>query len=648
MCLVAGSTSVICAEKDTAPQAPSFSIPISDDQKILHALNRLTFGPRPGDMEEVQKMGLPRWIDLQLHPGRIPEDPLLAAKLQPLDTLRMSPAELVRSYPPPNVIKAIADGQLPYPSDPEQRALIENLVRRYKLRNAEGAYEKPSLDNVGLTDEQQRALLQGTPAEKLEVYDSLLDEQKAEVLEAIPPRARIQLFSASPPELRRRMEKAAGPLAVITLDLTEGKLLRAVYSHRQLQEVLTDFWYNHFNVFLNKGADRYLAGSYERDVIQPHVLGKFKDLLVATAQSPAMLFYLDNFQSFDPAAARRLPRFAQNSKRKFGINENYARELMELHTLGVDGGYTQRDVTEVARCFTGWSIDRPRQGGGFIFRTRLHDRGEKTVLGVRIPAGGGMEDGLKVLDILAHHPSTAQFISKKLAMRFVADDPPQSLVDKMARTFRDQDGDIRAVLETMLQSPEFWSAGAYRAKLKSPLEMLASAVRALDANVEFSLALGQQLNKLGEPLYRKQEPTGYSNASQEWVNSAALLARMNLAIALAANRVPGVKVDPSRFEGDNVSADAVAQALSIPELSATTRAAIDKALNNPAPPAVQETGEAQMPGADAEASENRMSPEKAGARRGGMPALGLLPPRPVPKALTIAGLELGSPDFQRK
>jgi uncharacterized protein (DUF1800 family) len=304
---------------------------------------------------------------------------------------------------------------------------------------------------------------------------------------------------------------------------------------------------------------------------------------------------------------------------------------MELHTLGVDGGYTQHDVTEVARCFTGWSIRAPREGAGFVFRERVHDRGSKVVLGVKIPAGGGIEDGLKVLDILAHHPSTARFVSKKLAMRFVADDPPPSLVDKMARTFRDKDGDLRAVMEIMLAAPEFWSQNTYRAKLKSPLEMVASAVRAVDADVDFSFALSQQLAQLGQPLYRKQEPTGYTSSGQDWVNSAALLARMNFANALAANRIPGVKADAARF-GEAQDPGQVARVLML-DLSDQARAAIDAGLK------------AQ---ADAPPSDDNIEPENGGAKTKGMPRMALLPPRPVPKTMVIAGLVLGSPDFQRR
>ena len=617
---------------------PSFLTPLNNDQKILHALNRLTFGPRPGDFDQVRKLGLKKWIDIQLHPNRISENPLLESKLDPLDTLRMTPAELARHYPPPQLIKAMAEGRVPFPSDPEERLMIDAAVRRIQQKQGKDAGEKPTLENVGLTEEQQRTLRRGTPEEKLKVFDGLLDEQKDEVLEAMPLGARIGLFSAAPPDLRRRIQKSAGPQAVITQDLTEAKLLRAIYGNRQLEEVLTDFWYNHFNVFLDKGADRFLVTSYERDVIRPHVLGKFKDLLLSTAQSPAMLFYLDNVQSVDPRAAERLQaRRRMPAKNRQGLNENYARELMELHTLGVDGGYTQRDVTEVARCFTGWSIRAPRQGAGFEFRERLHDNGSKTVLGVKIRAGGGIEDGLRVLDILAHHPSTARFISRKLAIRFVADNPPESLIDKMARTFREKDGDLRAVMETMLNAPEFWSEGAYRSKLKSPLEMVASAVRALDADVDFTFALSQQLVQLGQPLYRKQEPTGYTNAGRDWVNSASLLARMNFSIALAANRIPGVKVDPQRFPGD-AGIEQVAKDLLGTDLSDETRHAIELGLNA----RNGETAETHSSAPTEPAALDTGKPK----RRVFMP--GILPPQPVPRPLIIAGLTLGSPDFQRR
>ncbi len=453
--------------------ADAFRAKLSAGQKIEHALNRLTFGPRPGDAERVRQKGLKKWVEEQLHPERIPENPTLEEKLRPLGSLRMSAAEMAQAYP--------------------RRAPAQTA--------AQAAGGRP----------------------------------KAQALRRL---------AEAPPEERRQLLEQAAPPQVVAYDLVEAKLLRAVYSNRQLAEVLADFWFNHFNVYLDKGADRYLVTSYERDAIRPHILGRFSDLLRATAEHPAMLFYLDNWQSVDPKAVERLParrRQGPLARRLRGLNENYARELLELHTLGADGGYTQKDVIDVARCFTGWTIQNPRSGGGFHFEDRLHDKGEKTVLGVKIRAGGGQEDGLKVLAIVARHPATARFVSRKLAQRFVADQPPETLVDRMARTFLKSDGDIRAVMRTMLDSPEFWSQGAYRSKTKSPLEMVASAVRAVDAQVDSAFGLGLAVARMGQPLYRKQEPTGYSNSSEGWVNTSGLLSRMNFAEALASNRVPGVR-----------------------------------------------------------------------------------------------------------
>jgi uncharacterized protein (DUF1800 family) len=407
-----------------------FDRKLSKQEKILHALDRLTFGPWPGDEQRVKSTGLDKWVEEQLHPERVPQNPKLSIKLEPLETLRMDTREMVRNYP---------------------------------LRQRAG--ERKAKPQGG-----RRALLEGSP------------------------------------EVRRQVLREQSPVVVIATDLIEGKLQRALLSNRQLEEVLVDFWFNHFNVYMNKGADRLLLTSYERDAIRPHVLGKFKELIKATARHPAMLFYLDNWQSVDPGAMERLTRFRRTKGpegaplRPRGLNENYARELLELHTLGVDGGYAQQDVIEVARCFTGWTIHQPRQGGGFVFHRALHDTREKTVLGHKIAAGGGIEDGERVIAIVTGHPSTARFISTKLAQRFVADQPPKSVVDRMSETFRKTDGDIRAVLRAMIGSKEFLSEGAYRAKLKSPIELVVSAVRALDGEVNTALVLSKQLDQLGQPL----------------------------------------------------------------------------------------------------------------------------------------------------
>lgn len=635
---------------------------LSQEQEVRHALDRLTFGPQGKDFEAVQQIGLKKWIDQQLHPEKIPENPVVGQRLQPLASLRMNIHETYTHYPPPQLIAAVARGKAQLPDDPELRRLIQRLAERYlrkkqtanevtttqgslsgavpqvinlnpspaaqkalteqaakntdetALRNEEDLEPKVRLSQI-LTPEQTEILFKGKPDQKSALLASLPQSQWDDFTYALRPNQRRALFLPAPVELRRKLMLSVAPTQVVANDLTEAKLIRAIYSNRQLEELLTDFWFNHFNVFFDKGSDRFYLPSYERDAIRPHVLGKFHDLLLATAESPAMLFYLDNWQSVSPDLDNR-PGRRRPPARKRGLNENYARELMELHTLGVDGGYTQKDVTEVARCFTGWTIAPARKGFGFEYNDKVHDKGKKVVLGHVIKAGGGKEDGLKVLEILSRHPSTAHFVSLKLAQRFVADDPPPELVKRMASTFRKKKGDMREVLKTMLKSDEFWSAGAYRAKIKTPFEMVASAARAVNADVDSTYALGAQVQKLGQPLYRKIEPTGYSSANSEWVSSAALLARMNFALALANNQIPGVQVDTARFhEFAEKDPMALAKAVLLAEPTEQTKSAIEKAVNDPA-------FQQQL------AKNAKMN-------------------KPVLPNL-VAGLALGSPDFQRR
>ncbi|MBI3401743.1 MAG: DUF1800 domain-containing protein [Acidobacteria bacterium] len=444
-------------------------------------LNRIGYGPRPGDVDRVRAIGLQRYVDEQLHPDRIP-DSTLTARLAPLTTVALSSREIAERYELPTI-----------------------EARQERKQNAADAAANPS----------------------------------------------------DPPVVDPVQQKANS----LVLELGEQKLLRAVYSERQLQEVLVDFWFNHFNVDARKGRDRFMVTEYERDTIRPHVFGSFRELLGATAKSPAMLFYLDNWMSTDPNGPHpefRPPAmvggrhggamFLPIPQRplgpgapgvKNGLNENYGRELMELHTLGVDGGYTQRDVTEIARAFTGWTMPNPRQGNGFTFDPRLHDPGEKIVLGHVIKAGGGESDGGKILDILAQHPSTATFIATKLVRRFVSDTPPPGLVARVAARFRDTHGDLREVTRTILMSPEFLSPETFNAKVKTPLEFLASAVRATGADVQDALPLVRTLQQLGMPLYQCQPPTGYKDTAGAWVNAGALVSRMNFATRLADSKVPG-------------------------------------------------------------------------------------------------------------
>ena len=416
----------------------------TERQRALHALNRLAFGARPGDVDRVVNEGVDVWIDRQLHPETI-SDRAVDARLCQLPTLEMTNADIVSTYYAP----------------------IQQARREKK------AGEPIDTDAMKMMRQKSQGLVR---------------------------------------------------------DLVAQRVIRATQSERQLNEVMVDFWFNHFNVFVGKGIDRFLLTSYERDAIRPHIWDRFEDLLMATAKSPAMMFYLDNARS-----------------RANALNENYAREIMELHTLGVDGGYTQKDVTELARVFTGWSID-PRTGT-FIFRSRMHDRGEKAVLGVRFAAGGGIEEGERMIHILAKQPVTAHHIALQLCQRLVSDNPPKALVDRVAKTFLATDGDLRASVKAVVTSPEFWDPQIYRAKEKSPFEYVVSALRAVNATVMNPMPVARALQQIGEPLYGAQPPTGYSDKSEAWINSGALMNRLNFVVALTNNQLPGVRAsiaDPKK------------------------------------------------------------------------------------------------------
>jgi len=602
---------LISAATLSAGGASRFDQRLPPDRQAVHVLRRLTFGPQRGDLEQIRKLGVQKWIDLQLHPDRIPENVTLDEKLKALTTLTQPLWQLLESYggqPPFNFMQqpsAIAMSSLSPQDrtrllncsvderqtildglDPDKRRLVlaaippnalEGLpdalvqeataARRLELeeRNKEMRRQTPPLREL-LTPEQMRVAMSGTQEEKLALLDSFDREKRRQVLRMLPMQA-----MATMPALRREAMALSQPQQFVNFELTEQKLLRAVYSNRQLQEVLVDFWMNHFNVFNGKGPNRILLTSFERDAIRPYVFGKFKDMLLATARHPAMLYYLDNWQSQSPRDDLPAP---PAGARRPGLNENYGREIMELHTLGVDGGYTQADVIAVARAFTGWTIYDPQRFAEYQFNPAFHDRKEKVILGHVIPAMGAEQDGVQVIDLLAHHPSTAAFISRKLAQRFVADDPPKSLVDRMAETFLKTDGDLRAVLQTLFSSTEFLSDAAWQAKVKSPLEMVVSAVRSVGGDVSDTFVLAQRIADLGEPLYGKVEPTGYPNTSEAWTNTAGVLGRINFASALTSDQIPGVKVDRDRFSGKRAS-DVAADLLNGAP-SASTLAAIEK------------------------------------------------------------------------
>ncbi|MFN2529751.1 MAG: DUF1800 domain-containing protein [Pyrinomonadaceae bacterium] len=647
---------------------------LTDEQRIVHVLNRLGFGARPGDVARVEAMGVDNYINQQLNPQTIP-DTVAENKIKDLASLNMTTAELYEKYPQPGQLlrQLQARGALP----PDLAEARDNRVKG-ESKTVEPSETTPDAGNM---KKDAAPAEQGNPLNNQKYREVIRDYYMQNGLQQ-PQR--------------------------ITSELQAARILRAVYSERQLQEVMVDFWTNHFNVFAGKGADRWLLPAYDRDSVRPNALGKFSELLLATAQSPAMLFYLDNFQSVAPNAQRQNQAFsrvgsqrqrlagmmmggagrrdpmvdrnaqmpqqgvggvqpppAQQPRRppapqaRRGINENYARELMELHTLGVDGGYTQKDVQEVARCFTGWTILAPRGAGAaansilgnavrenagtFFFNGRVHDEGEKIVLGHKIPAGGGMKDGLMVLDILAHHPATAKFIATKLSRHFVSDNPPTALVDRVAAAFTRSDGDIKETLKAIFFSPEFNSADKYRAKIKRPFELVVSAIRTLGADTNGGPGVHQWIARMGEPLYGFQTPNGYSDIAESWVNTGGLLERMNFGLALASNRVPGTRVNLSRFiaaESSTDKARVMDQFLNVilaGDVSPATKEALLKQMDQqtvvsvPAGPPARVNDVAQMEGA---AGRGQQRPRVEASIND-----------PVTK---IVGLILGTPEFQRQ
>jgi uncharacterized protein (DUF1800 family) len=519
--IIAAGSVIFSAHNGPQNTNPTYKFPfakagLSSHEAAAHLLSRFSFGAKPGQVDEVVKMGLEKWFQQQLLADA--NEAVVNKKLAGYESLGMTNEEIVQTFPRPAQLlrKAIRDG----------------AVERDSIGNNKKDYRK---------------------------------------------------------ELKAYMDKNdMKPLQELLRQLINQKIIRATYSDNQLQEVLTDFWFNHFNVSLTKGEIRQYVTVYERDAIRPNVLGRFENMLLATAKSPAMLAYLDNAKSTvneenatgvqKKVAERReemmekmMTEGAQkNEKGKVkvpkmqGLNENYAREIMELHTMGVDGGYTQQDVTQAARVLTGWTINpeieysvkakqKPNEqrlrklgvimDGDFVFAANKHDKQEKKVLGITFPAGGGYDEGVKLIRMLAAHKSTAKFISRKMAVRFVSDNPPQSMVDKMAKTFLETNGDIKEVLITMTTSAEFWNKEALREKTKSPFELAISAVRSLNAEVNAPYQLYTWITKMGQQIYFYQAPTGFPDRGQYWINTGALLNRMNFGLALASERIPGVRVN---------------------------------------------------------------------------------------------------------
>jgi uncharacterized protein (DUF1800 family) len=697
LCLLLVGQSLLAAAAITKkPVAPK---EIQGDDRILHALNRFTFGPRPGDLAAVQTMGLKEWFERQLQPIDI-DDSALEIRLEAFPALKLQQAELMRRYPSPIVLRQMIEANMPLPSDPVEHAIYADQVAFYKLMQAKQAAEQAAISQTGSVDQKMMAddghqeALPGDSVDPATPAMSTHEEQFYKGLDAVriinlPPDQRMQrILTLSPEELIAfRRSLSASELAAATLglsaeqkeilaalagsprmisgELTQSRMIRDIYSERQLEAVMTDFWLNHFNVYVKKNQNEpFLLPGYERDVIRPNALGKFEDLLVATAKSPAMLMYLDNWQSIGPgsqAAARvtKLKEIMPDAKvakvLPQGLNENYARELMELHTLGVNGGYTQADVTQVAKVFTGWTIGQPYRSAEYRFEARRHEPGTKIVLGTSILEGGEAE-GLQVLHMLATSPATAKFISNKLAVRFVSDTPPQALVDRIAKAFLASDGDIKTVLRTMFESPEFWAPDVYRAKVKTPIEFEVSAVRASGAEVVNAQTLVGALDKLGMPLYGVQTPNGYSWIVEPWVSTGALVNRMNFALGLSNNRLQGVRTDWTRMlglEGSVVQAsivegddDAVAIAKELRleavlmghSVSEKTRASVLDQLQSTA---AQQEAEKTFG-----IRSREVEPMAAILNAGGPP--GPAGPPLDRQAAMIAGLLLGSPEFQHR
>ena len=624
---------------------------LTEEQKIIHVLNRLSFGVRPGDVERVKEIGLQKYIDQQLNAVSI-EDSVTEAKVKDLEIFNMTTAQVFAKYPNPG-------------------ALLRQLEGQDRRRTTAGMPEQAASGEM-------------TEAERRERQRKLQ-------------------------EIYRKYDLR--PAGQLNRQITANRVLRGVYSERQLQEVMVDFWQNHFNVFSGKAAVRWYIPSYERDVLRKNALGNFKDLVVGTAQHPAMLFFLDNFQSVAPNAKegnagnnrlqralrngnltpqvrerikrnqgltdaqldQRIQRAQTNQQRmRRGLNENYARELMELHTLGVDGGYTQQDIVEVAKAFTGWTIANPRgyrmaaaaaingnedrriersrrqagvpddtESGEFYFNERWHDESTKTVLGQKIKEGG-IKDGLKVIDILVNHPSTAKFIARKLAVKFVSDNPSEAFVGRIADAFQKSSGDIKTTLRAIFTDKEFFAPENYRAKIKTPFELAISSIRALGADTNASPAFIAMLTKLGEVPYGYQAPTGYPDTAEDWVNTGALLERMNFAVAISSNRVPGTRVDLKKFQSDDKSKllDRVIDSLLEGEISAGTRSTLLKQMEQPLP---EVKADEEMDDASAD------MPNMTGQGRRGMNRQArLLNPSGDPTVFKIVSLVLGTPEFQRQ
>jgi len=663
-------------EPAAEPATPNLNSParattaLTPDQRIVHLLSRFTFGPTPAEIANARRLGVDRWFDEQLHPERI-ADSQLEARLADFPALRLPVAQLMERFPSGAAIRQTADGRRAIPNDPELAAIYTRHIHLYEEKQEKKAEAKASPPAAEMASNNKKtagsgaaqmdtteamtsgaanpvrtrsanadpagkavlAVLALSPADRV---DRILAMQPAEYepfQAGLNAAQKTRLVEGMTPAQRELLLDFDHPTRAVIQELQAQRLLRDIYSSRQLQEVMTSFWLNHFNVYLHKNDEEpYYLVSYERDVIRPRALGNFEDLLIATAESPAMLLYLDNSASTGPdskAVEKQKQRAALGKPTKNsapGLNENYARELMELHTLGVNGGYTQKDITEVAKVFTGWTVDKPGQGGGFKFDESRHEPGKKLVLGHKIKENG-QKEGLQLLHMLANSSATAHFISQELAVAFVSDTPPPALVNRMAKSFLASHGDIPTVLRTMLHSAEFWSPATYQAKVKTPLEYVVSAARASSAEISNTQPLVNALNQMGMPLYACVPPTGYPSKAEEWVSTGALVTRMNFALSLATNHNGGVKTDWTPPDLPDITSDLSEQALEARLIPAGVSAQTRTAVLNQAATQTQ----ASMPARQLSAVANPPNAAQTSARNA-----------------QLAGLLLGSPEFQRR
>jgi uncharacterized protein (DUF1800 family) len=650
---------------------------LTEDQKILHVLNRLGFGARPNDIVKVKTIGLQKYIEQQLNASSI-DDTVAENKVKGLEVMNLSTTELFAKYPSPAGIFRMLEDQ----GKVKQGTVAKSEADGAKARQNQNGMPVPIVDADKTSDVERR-------------------ERQKMILEI-------------------SQKYGFKPAAQIPQQIVANRVLRAVYSEKQLQEVMVDFWQNHFNVYSGKNFVRWYIPSYERDVLRKNALGNFKDLLVGTAQHPAMLVYLDNFESVSPNAQannrvnnrnaknqpispeqimnnpqarerlkkqynlsdkelndrlkQRMQNPVQGNQARRGLNENYARELMELHTLGVDNGYTQADIIEVAKCFTGWTVADPRgyrklagamingteekyqnalerrfgvpedvKSGEFYFNKNWHDNGDKTVFGQKIKADG-MNEGLKILDTLVNSPATAKFIARKLAVKFVSDNPSEAFVNRIADAFHKSKGDIKTTLKAIFTDNEFFAAENYRAKIKTPIELVVSSIRTLGADTKANAALIGLLQKMGEVPYGYQAPTGYGDTAEDWVNTGSLLERLNFAIAFSSNRIPNTKVNLSKFDAKDKSTmlDNAIAAILDGEISTKTKANLLKQIEQPLP--AVKIGDVD----DDSVETGAMMPNAVQARRQGGGQARLLEPSGNAEVYKVVSLVLGSPDFQRQ